>query len=292
MNKSTHFTMTSNDFFALKEYKGQRLSNGDKIVYHVLCSHLYGKNYCYPSIKTIANESALAARSVQRSLTRLQAAGLITVMPRQENGTNKSNRYFVKNIIQNASVTSDDKSCQEGMTKCPSKKNKKAYTLHNYSTTSTKTTRVETVEKKEKTTSSEDIRFQIIEKDEQLQKEMNPHAYRLVKKYFQIISRTKDKNYVIDGTNVSALEIQKYLEKMEYRDIVDITNRVSLMMKRDSFSIQSEYGYFLKVFWTHHPGHHPTYHAKNNMFNQFPQRKYSENQLSDLEHLLLARAYK
>ncbi len=30
MNKSTHFTMTSNDFFALKEYKGQRLSNGDK----------------------------------------------------------------------------------------------------------------------------------------------------------------------------------------------------------------------------------------------------------------------
>lgn len=292
MNKSTHFTMTSNNFFALKEYQGQRLSNGDKIVYQVLCSHLYGKNYCYPSIKTIANESALAARSVQRSLTRLQAAGLITVMPRQENGTNKSNRYFIKNIIQNASETSDDKSCQKGMTKCPSKKNKKAYTLHNYSTTSTKTARLETVEKKEKATSSDDIRFQIIEKDEQLQKEMNPHAYCLVKKYFQIISRTKDKSYVIDGTNVSALEVQKYLEKMGYRDIVDITNRVSLMMKRDSFSIQSEYGYFLKVFWTHHPGHHPTSHAKKNMFNQFPQRKYSENQLSDLEQLLLAKPYK
>lgn len=292
MSKSTHFTMTSNDFFALKECRGQRLSNGDKIVYQVLCSHLYGKNYCYPSIKTIANESALAARSVQRSLTRLQAAGLITVMPRQENGTNKSNRYFVKKIIQNAAETSDDKSCQEGMTKCPSKKNKKAYILHNYSTTSTKTERVETVEKKENATSSDDMRFQIIEKDEQLQKEMNPHAYCLVKKYFQIISRTKDKNYVIDGTNVSALEVQKYLEKMGYRDIVDITNRVSLMMKRDDFSIQSEYGYFLKVFWTHHPGHHPTSHAKKNMFNQFPHRKYSENQLSDLEHLLLAKAYK
>lgn len=177
------------------------------------------------------------------------------------------------------------------MTKCPSKKNKKAYTLHNYSTTSTKTARVETVEKKEKATSSDDIRFQIIEKDEQLQKEMNLHAYYLVKKYFQIISQTKDKNYVIDGTNVSALEVQKYLEKMGYRDIVDIANRVSLMMKRDSFSIQSEYGYFLKVFWTHHPGHHPTSHAKKNMFNQFPQRKYSENQLSDLEHLLLAKPY-
>ena len=61
---------------------------------------------------------------------------------------------------------------------------------------------------------------------------------------FQIISQTKDKNYVIDGTNVSALEVQKYLEKMGYRDIVDIANRVSLMMKRDSFSILSEYGYF------------------------------------------------
>ena len=101
-------------------------------------------------------------------------------MPRQENGTNKSNRYFIKNIVQNAFETSDDKSCQEGMTKCPSKKNKKAHTLHNYSTTSTKTARVETVEKKEKATNSDDIRFQIIEKDEQLQKEMNPHAYCLV----------------------------------------------------------------------------------------------------------------
>ena len=73
---------------------------------------------------------------------------------------------------------------------------------------------------------------------------MNLHAYYLVKKYFQIIYQTKDKNYVIDGTNVSALEVQKYLEKMGYRDIVDIANRVSLMMKRDSFSILSEYGYF------------------------------------------------
>lgn len=291
MNNSTHFTMTSNDFFALKEYQGQRLSNGDKIVYQVLCSHLYGKSYCYPSIKTIANESALAARSVQRSLARLQAAGLITIMSRKENGINKSNRYFVKNIIQNASESSANQSCQEGMTKCPSKKNKKAYTLHNYSTTSTKTARVETVEKKEKATSSDDIRFQIIEKDEQLQKEMNLHAYYLVKKYFQIISRTKDKNYVIDGTNVSALEVQKYLEKMGYRDIVDIANRVSLMMKRDSFTIQSEYGYFLKVFWTHHLGHNPTPNAKKNMFNQFPQRKYSTNQLSDLEHMLLAKAH-
>ena len=73
---------------------------------------------------------------------------------------------------------------------------------------------------------------------------MNLHAYYLVKKYFQIIYQTKDKNYVIDGTNVSALEVQKYLEKMGYRDIVDIANRVSLMMKRDSFSILPEYGYF------------------------------------------------
>ncbi len=59
MKHSTHFTMTSNDFFVLKEYKGQRLSSGDKIVYQVLCSHLYEKSYCYPSIKTITNESTL-----------------------------------------------------------------------------------------------------------------------------------------------------------------------------------------------------------------------------------------
>ena len=287
MKKSTHFTMTSNDFFALKEYKGQRLSSGDKIVYQVLCSHLYGKSYCYPSIKTIANESALAARSVQRSLTRLQTAGLITVMFRQENGSNKTNCYYVKNIIQDASAHSNTKKCQEGMTKCPTKKNKKTNTINDYSTISTK----EPVESRTKKRVTEDVRFQVIENDKQLQKEMNPKAYWLVKKYFQTIFRTKDKNYVIDGTNVSASEVQKCLENLGYRDIVDITNKVSAMMKRESFTIQSEYGYFLKVFWTHHLGHNPTPNTKKNMFNQFPQRKYSTNQLSDLEHMLLSKAH-
>ena len=90
---------------------------------------------------------------------------------------------------------------------------------------------------------------------------------------------------------MSASEVQKCLEKLGYRDIVDITNKVSAMMKRDSFTIQSEYGYFLKVFWTHHLGHNPTPNTKKNMFNQFPQRKYSTNQLSDLEHMLLAKAH-
>ena len=287
MKKSTHFTMTSNDFFALKEYKGQRLSSGDKIVYQVLCSHLYGKSYCYPSIKTIANESALAARSVQRSLTRLQTAGLITVTLRQENGSNKTNCYYVKNIIQDASAHSNTKKCQEGMTKCPTKKNKKTNTINDYSTISTK----EPVESRTKKRVTEDVRFQVIESDKQLQKEMNPKAYWLVKKYFQTIFRTKDKKYVIDGTNVSASEVQKCLENLGYRDIVDITNKVSAMMKRESFTIQSEYGYFLKVFWTHHLVHNPTPNAKKNMFNQFPQRKYSTNQLSDLEHMLLAKAH-
>lgn len=148
--------MTSNDFFALKEYKGQRLSSGDKIVYQVLCSHLYGKSYCYPSIKTIANESALATRSVQRSLVRLQAAGLISIIPRQENGMNKSNRYYVKNIIQDTSKTSDDKSCQDGVTKCPLKKNKKPKTNNNYSTISTKPVTIDVVEDREKSQVSAD----------------------------------------------------------------------------------------------------------------------------------------
>lgn len=58
--------MTSNDFFALREYNGQRLSSGDKIVYQVPCSHLYGKSYCYPSIKTIANESAYPQALLQQ----------------------------------------------------------------------------------------------------------------------------------------------------------------------------------------------------------------------------------
>lgn len=291
MNKSINFTMTSNDFFALKEYEGQRLSSGDKIVYQVLCSHLYGKSYCYPSVKTIANESALAARSVQRSLARLQAAGLITIMPRKENGINKSNRYFVKNIIQDVSETSADQFCQEGMTKCPSKKNKKIKTNSNYSTISTKPVTVDDVEDKEKRQLSADSRFEIIEGDTQLQKEMHPEAYRLVKKYFLTISRTKDKNYVIDGDVVSAFEVQKCLVRLGYRDIVDVTNKVSAMMKKDNFSIQSPYGYFLKIFWNHNWRRLSLSKEKTNAFNNFPQRNYSHSQLSNLEQMLLAKAH-
>ena len=291
MNKSINFTMTSNDFFALKEYEGQRLSSGDKIVYQVLCSHLYGKSYCYPSIKTIANESALAARSVQRSLARLQAAGLITIMSRKENGTNKSNRYFVKNIIQNVSESSANQSCQEGMTKCPSKKNKKTKTNNNYSTISTKPVTVDDVENREKSQLSADSRFEIIEGDTQLQKDMNPKAYHLVKKYFHTISRTKNKNYVIDGDVVSAFEVQKCLARLGYRDIVDVTNKVSAMMKKDNFSIQSPYGYFLKIFWNHNLRRLSLSKEKTNTFNNFPQRNYSHSQLSNLEQMLLAKAH-
>ena len=283
--------MTSNDFFALKEYEGQRLSSGDKIVYQVLCSHLYGKNYCYPSIKTIANESALAARSVQRSLARLQAAGLITIMPRKENGINKSNRYFVKNIIQDVSESSANQSCQEGMTKCPSKKNKKTKTNSNYSTISTKPVTVDVVEDREKSQVSADSPFEIIEGDTQLQKDMNPKAYRLVKKYFHTISRTKNKKYTINGNDVSSTEVINSLEQMGYRDLVDITNKVSVMMNKDDFSIQFHYGYFLKVFWNYEIGHQTSPKEKRNAFNNFPQRNYSHSQLSSLEQMLLAKAH-
>lgn len=61
---------------------------GDKIVYQVLCSHLYGKDYCFPSIATIASESSLARRSVQRSIKRLESAGLVKVEERKEKNKN------------------------------------------------------------------------------------------------------------------------------------------------------------------------------------------------------------
>lgn len=38
-DKAINFTITANELLALKEYGGQRLSTGDKIVYQVLCSH-------------------------------------------------------------------------------------------------------------------------------------------------------------------------------------------------------------------------------------------------------------
>lgn len=125
------------------------------------------------------------------------------------------------------------------MTKCPSKKDKKTKTNNNYSTISTKSVTVDVVEDREKSQVSADSRFEIIEGDTQLQKDMNPKAYHLVKKYFHTISRTKNKNYTINGNDVSSTEVINSLEQLRYRDLVDITNKVSVMMNKDDFSIQS-----------------------------------------------------
>lgn len=290
MKKSIRFTMTANEFFALKEYGGQRLSNGDKIVYQVLCSHLYGKKYCYPSIKTIASESALAVRSVQRSLSRLQTAGLITVTTRQENGTDKSNCYYVKNIFEENSDGngSDLGKCQEGATKCPSKKNKNTNTTIFSTLSTTKKTKVERVDDTTKNQYADDIRFKIIENDKGLQAEMKPEAYYLVKKYFITISHTKKENYVIDGMSIPDSDVQECLQKLSYRDIVNIAGKVGAMMNRKDFNIRAEYGYFLKVFWTYRSGHESP-KEKKNFFRQFPQRNYFSGEISDLEKRLLTK---
>lgn len=304
-DKAINFTITANELLALKEYGGQRLSTGDKIVYQVLCSHLYGKKFCYPSIKTIAEEAGLADRSVRRSLVRLEEAGLIKTFERVENGVQKSNKYFVKSILTQAKIETSNLSSKtsqnnlseqkmSGVTNCPTK-NKKTYKPCIYSTNSTSEKKVESVEHTNK-----DVRFEIIESDKSYQMTIDQDIYALVKKYYFTILRTKKDEYMINGLKVSKAQVTECLESLTYKEILSVVQNVMTMTRRKGYVIKSEFGYFLKLFWNiKHPSEKMVSIVKEdaklgrtkletpstkNSFNNFHQRNYD---FDELEKMLL-----
>lgn len=282
MNQAINFTMTANEFFGLKEYGGQSLSNGDKIVYQVLCSHLFGKAYCFPSINTIASESGITDRSVRRSLARLAKAGLVEIETRIEQGKQKSNKYFVKNILESVGVKSKtesdvipedisvtdnekdsvDSKCQ-WVTNCPTKKNKyknKSNDMYSTNTTleghSAKTehpSEEKTVDKVEY--NNQDMRFEIIESTEEYMTSLDLDTYQELKKYFFLVLRTKKEFYEINGKNIPKSEIKACMDELSYKDIVVLTQHVMTQRKRFGEGyIKAKFGYYLSLFWNEkHP---------------------------------------
>jgi len=72
------------------------LSNKAKLVYMYLRDRSGKKNFCYPSIKTIAKELNISSSTVQRALKELEKAKLIQKERRyRENGSNTSNNLII-----------------------------------------------------------------------------------------------------------------------------------------------------------------------------------------------------
>ena len=68
-----------------------------KVVYMYLKDRSNAEGECWPAIKTIARDTSMSVSTVKRALNDLLKCGFLRKECRyRENGSNSSNRYFIK----------------------------------------------------------------------------------------------------------------------------------------------------------------------------------------------------
>ena len=84
-------------FGTIYSYTSDELPARAKTVYMYLKDRSDAKGECWPAINTIARETSMSRSTVKRGIADLVRCGLLTKEPRyRENGSNSSNRYFLK----------------------------------------------------------------------------------------------------------------------------------------------------------------------------------------------------
>ena len=76
----------------------EELPSRAKVVYMYLKDRSNTDGECWPAVKTIAKDTSISVSTVKRAIADLIRYGLLTKEFRyRENGSNSSNRYFLKN---------------------------------------------------------------------------------------------------------------------------------------------------------------------------------------------------
>jgi predicted transcriptional regulator len=84
-------------FRTIYSYTADELPTRAKIVYIYLKDRIDANGEFWPAINTIARETSMLCSTVKRGITDLVLCGLLTKEARyRENGSNSSNRYFLK----------------------------------------------------------------------------------------------------------------------------------------------------------------------------------------------------
>lgn len=84
-------------FGSIYSYSSGELPARAKAVYMYLKDRSDAKGECWPAINTIAKETSMSRSTVKRGIADLIHCGLLTKEARyRENGSNSSNRYFLK----------------------------------------------------------------------------------------------------------------------------------------------------------------------------------------------------
>ena len=84
-------------FGTIYSYSSEELPARAKTVYMYLKDRSDAKGECWPAINTIVKETSMSRSTVKRGIADLIRCGLLTKEARyRENGSNSSNRYFLK----------------------------------------------------------------------------------------------------------------------------------------------------------------------------------------------------
>ncbi len=84
-------------FGTIYSYSADELPTRAKTVYMYLKDRTDAKGECWPAINAIAKETSMSRSTVKRGIADLIRLGLLSKEARyRENGSNSSNRYFLK----------------------------------------------------------------------------------------------------------------------------------------------------------------------------------------------------
>jgi predicted transcriptional regulator len=84
-------------FGTIYSYSSDELPARAKTVYMYLKDRSDANGECWPAINTIARQTSMSRSTVKRGIADLIQCGLLTKELRyRENGSNSSNRYFLK----------------------------------------------------------------------------------------------------------------------------------------------------------------------------------------------------
>ncbi len=79
--------------------KNSQLSQGSRLLYNILLSYCWHKDYCFPSYETLMHDMQCSSQALTTYLTELKDNNVITIVRR---GQGKTNLYYLSEVVQAA----------------------------------------------------------------------------------------------------------------------------------------------------------------------------------------------
>lgn len=112
-----------------------------------------------------------------------------------------------------------------------------------------------------------DIRFELLERDPEFQRRLDPAVLSMVKGVFEIISSYKSPTFLVNGRKILTTDLQEAFSSLTYRDISVVTERISQRTPNPKVPLY----YVSKVVWCYR---HPEDNNKNSIIKTIANTTY------------------